>query len=158
MGEVWWPFLTARTHWSETSPWVSSASVRSSALEKYSVILVVDLEPCSSVVLAIRVNRQKLATTSRYGSLLSLPLSPPARSVGEWRKYHDWSCGFPLRVYAAIFYASAAGRTAAELTSSLKNNKQLKTVSFPRLCLIMLGIPRAAVVGVCGLGLHPREQ
>ena len=63
-----------------------------------------------------------------------------------------------LSVYAAIFYAGAAGRTAAELTSSLKDNKQRKTGSFPHLCLIMLGIPRAAVVGVCGLGLHPREQ
>lgn len=57
-----------------------------------------------------------------------------------------------------FFYAGAAGRTAAELTSSLKDNKQRESVSFPHLCLIMLGIPRAAVVGVCGLSLHPREQ
>lgn len=84
----------------------------------------------------------------KYLSIAALPICPAARRVGEGGKRHDPSQGFCSHFFF-WFCAGAAGRTAAELTSPFNGNKQLKPASFPRLYLIMLGIPRAAAVGVC---------
>lgn len=140
------PFPGGQTHWSEPSPWVSPAYVRS-ALEKCSVILCSWCRalPCSSGVLPMSVHWWKAAKVSKY---CSPPHLPAARRLGEGRKRRDPSQGFCSHFFF-WFCAGAAGRTAVELTSPFNGNKQLKPASFPRLYLIMLGIPRAAAVGVC---------